>query len=90
MNKKFRHHANETPTDWEMSEEDIAKIKQSMQDANDGFTYTMLNDDEGIEKDADGGFTWRVQCNKCDRIGSMMDKPFPHKYDCEMLKKFGR
>jgi hypothetical protein len=95
--KKFRHHVSDTPTnwkpepsDWEPSEETIAKIKQSMQDANDGFTYTMLADEDGLEKDEDGSLSWRVQCNKCGRIGNMMEKPFPHKFDCEMLLKFGR
>jgi hypothetical protein len=91
--KKWRHHVADQPTDWkpepsdwEPSEEEIAKIKQGMQEANMGLTYTMLNDEDGLEKDENGDLTWRVECNKCGRIGSMMEKPFPHKFDCPMRK----
>ena len=76
--------------DWEPTEEEIAEIERSIQDCNDGFTYTMINDDDGLEKDEDGNLTWRVRCDKCGRIGNMMEKPFPHKFDCEMKKRFGR
>ena len=75
--------------EFDLSPETIAELERSIQDCNDGFTYTMLNDENGLEKDKDGNLTWRVQCNKCNRIGNMMEKPFPHRFDCEMLKKFG-
>jgi len=81
MSKKFQNDEFE-PSDWEMSEEDIAKIKRSIQEANMGLTYTMLFDERE-------GHEWDMQCNPCGRIGSMMEKPFPHKFDCPMRKYSG-
>lgn len=60
--------------EWEPSAEEIAQIKRAMQDANDGFTYRMLNP----------GVDWSCECNKCGRVGDLLEKPFPHKLDCEM------
>jgi hypothetical protein len=62
-----------------MSEKTIAAIKRSMQEANMGHTYTMLFDKRE-------GHEWDVQCNPCGRIGNMLEKPFPHKFDCVMRK----
>lgn len=65
--------------DWEPSPEEIAKIKRSMQDANEGLTYEMLFDKRE-------GHEWDVKCNPCGRVGSMMEKPFPHKIGCRMRR----
>jgi len=61
--------------EFELSDEDIASIKRSIQDANDGFTYEMLFDDNE---------SLACKCNKCGRIGNMLEKPFPHRFDCLM------
>jgi hypothetical protein len=58
------------------SEEEIASIKRALQDAQDGFTYEVL----------DGG---KTRCNKCGRVGKFLERPFPHKLECPMRKYFG-
>lgn len=55
---------------------DEAEIKRSIQDCNDGFTYTMLFGDDHER--------WDMKCNKCGRVGSLMERPFPHKLNCPM------
>jgi len=68
--------------DWEPTPEQIASIKRSIQDANDGMTYEMLFDKSE-------GHKWDVKCNQCGRVGSMMERPFPHKLNCRMRRLSG-
>lgn len=63
--------------DFELSPEDIAKIKRGIQEANMGLTYTMV-------KSEDGDFTFK--CNKCGRVAAIHERPFPHKLNCPMRK----
>ena len=79
---KFRHSPccdAMGPTEWNPSPEELKKIKRSMQEANMGLTYEMLFDKRE-------GHEWDVKCNPCGRVGSMMEKPFPHKLVCPMRK----
>ena len=62
--------------DFEFSPEDIAEIKRAKQDAAMGFTYEMLFGPDRKPFD--------VRCNKCKREGNMLEKPFPHRFDCPM------
>ena len=63
----------------EFSPEMIAELKRRMQDANDGFTYEM------VMLDGERAF----KCNKCGRTAPIHDRPFPHKLNCPMRKRFG-
>jgi hypothetical protein len=63
--------------DFELTPEDIAKIKRGIQEANMGFTYEMLKTDDG---------SFAFKCNKCGRTGEIHEKPFPHKLNCPMRK----
>ncbi len=51
-----------------------AALKRSIQDANDGFTYTGGRDEDGLF----------MKCNKCGRKAPVFERPFPHKYECPM------
>jgi hypothetical protein len=62
--------------DFELSEEDIAKIKRGIQEANMGFTYEMVKDEEGFV----------FKCNQCGRQAEIHERPFPHKLNCPMRK----
>jgi hypothetical protein len=61
--------------DDELSPEDIADLKRSLQDANMGFTFTTVTMENG---------GWGFKCNKCKRIAEIRERPFPHKFDCPM------
>jgi hypothetical protein len=65
--------------DFELTPEEVKRIKRAMQEANDGLTYEMLFDKRE-------GHQWDVKCNPCGRVGNMMEKPFPHKLDCPMRR----
>ena len=65
--------------DDEFTPEQIAQIKRAEQDANMGFTYEMLKDDEG---------DFVFKCSKCGRVGGVCERPFPHKLNCPM-RNFG-
>jgi hypothetical protein len=60
---------------WELSPEDIASLKRSMQDANDGLTYTLIP-----------GSEMKFRCNPCGREANIDEIPFPHKLNCPMKK----
>ena len=56
-----------------------AELKRRIQDCNDGFTYEMVK--------LDGKHAFK--CNKCGRTAQIHERPFPHKLNCEMRKRFG-
>jgi hypothetical protein len=68
---------NEFDDDFEITPEFEAELVASMQEMDSGFFYTMLEDEEGK-------LTKELRCNKCNRVGKLLEKPFPHRYDCEM------
>lgn len=63
--------------DEEFTPEQIADIKRSIQDANEGFTYEMIP-----------GEHWEFKCNKCGRQANFHEKPFPHKFNCPMKRRY--
>ena len=65
--------------EFEFDDFDEAELKRRIQDANDGFTYEMtrLNGEPAFK------------CNKCGRTAVLHERPFPHKLNCEMRKRFG-
>lgn len=65
--------------DFEMTPELEARLKRSIQDCNDGLTYTMLTGE-------DGHLTMEIQCNPCGRVGTLGERPFPHKLNCPMKR----
>jgi hypothetical protein len=69
--------------DLDLEDMDITaeELKRRIQDCNDGFTYEMLKTD-------DEDFVFK--CNKCGRTAAIHERPFPHKLNCEMRKRFGR
>jgi hypothetical protein len=68
--------------DWEPSPEEIREIEAAMQDMDEGFGYEMLRD----ENDE---LTWTFKCLKCGRTAELHERPFPHRYDCEMRRRYG-
>jgi len=60
--------------DHEFTPEEVARIKRSIQDAAMGFTYEMVDSEEGF----------MFKCNKCGRVSDLHDRPFPHKLNCPM------
>ena len=61
---------------WFPTEQELADIKRADQDIWDGFSYTTLSEESGRPG------SWRLRCDKCGRIGDIMDRPFPHRYGC--------
>lgn len=64
--------------DYELSPDELADIKRSVQDIDAGYFYTSSRCEE------DG--TWIIECNKCKRKAPMLERPFPHKLYCPMRK----
>jgi hypothetical protein len=58
---------------FEITPEIEAELERAIQDMNDGFSYLMLEDNE-------------IQCNKCKRVGKLLEHPFPHKLNCPMKR----
>jgi len=64
---------------FELTPEIEAELDRAIQDMNDGFSYLML---EG----KDGKLGNEIKCNKCGRVGKLLEKPFPHKFNCPMRR----
>ena len=64
--------------EFELSPDDVAKIKRGIQEANMGYTYLFYKDEETGE--------YMFKCNKCKRSATMGERPFPHKLNCPMRK----
>jgi hypothetical protein len=63
--------------DWDgWSPEEEADIRRAMQDLRAGFSYTMVRGEDGKLN--------MKRCNKCQRIGGFVERPFPHKLNCPM------
>lgn len=71
---------HDTLDEFGITQEELeANLKQAVQDCNDGFTYTMLQDENGkIGHD--------LRCDKCQRVGKLFERPFPHKLNCPMAR----
>jgi hypothetical protein len=65
--------------DYELSEEEKRSIEESLTDLDQGFFYTSVE-----------GAPLTMKCNKCGRVGELLDRPFPHRIDCELKKRYGR
>jgi hypothetical protein len=63
--------------DFEITPEFEAELRARMQEADEGFYYTSLVDEKGQS-------LHKFECNKCKRIGDILERPFPHRYDCPM------
>lgn len=74
MAEDFDDYMDEVGSDLLDNDKLDADLKRSLQDANDGYTYTMGRDEDGLF----------MQCNKCGRKAPIMERPFPHKYACPM------
>jgi hypothetical protein len=65
--------------DFDLTLQQMAELECSIQDCNDGFYFTNVEDEEGH-------LTRELECNKCKRIGKMLERPFPHRFDCPMKR----
>lgn len=74
MAEDFDEFMDEEYEGFDFDDFDEAELKRRMQDANDGFTFTMTM--------LDGEHAFK--CNKCGRTAPLHERPFPHKLNCPM------
>ncbi len=79
VTEECRNDLRHRDDDFDLSPEEIASLRRSMQEANDGLTYEMMRDEEG-------NLTWDLKCGKCGRVGGFRERPFPHKLNCVMRR----
>ena len=64
--------------EFEWTPELEAELLRAEQDMNDGFYYTSLMENGKLSHD--------IKCNKCGRVGKLLERPFPHKLGCPMAR----